>query len=156
LVSLESKPALVLLGAGVWLVLKDWRDLFPRWRNQQEHCRFALHLAGGRVRGRLPGLPFVAAACTLAVAAANAVSALTPNVAWRGHVLLRVEPVAALPVFHAVAVPASLALGLTAVSLYHRRRRAMWLAIVLLVVLGFIDELKGLDFEEAALSGALA
>jgi lysyl-tRNA synthetase, class II len=154
--SAESKPVLVILAAGTWLALKDWRDLFPRWRNQQVHCRFAPHLAGGRGRSRLPGLPAVAAAGTVAVAAVNAASALTPNVAWRGHLLLRVEPVAALPVFHAVAVPASLALGLTGVSLYHRRRRALWLAIALLVVLGVVDELKGLDFEEAALSAGLA
>jgi lysyl-tRNA synthetase class 2 len=59
-------------------------------------------------------------------------------------------------VFHAVAVPASLALGLTAFSLHRRRRRALWLAIALLLVLGVVDELKGLDFEEAVLSAGLA
>src|SRR6185437_7904513 len=73
---LESKALLVGVGLGVWLVAKDWRDLFPRWRNQQVHCRFAPHLAGGRGRSRLPGLPAVAALSTLAVAAVNAASAL--------------------------------------------------------------------------------
>ncbi len=154
--SLESRPIVVVLGIGIWLVLKDWRDLFPRWRNQQAHCRFALHVPGGRSRSYFPGLPGVAAASTLAVAAVNAASALTPNIGWRGRLLLHVEPVAALPVFHAVALPASVALGLTAVSLYQRRRRAVWLAIALLVVLGVADGLKGLDVEEAALSAGLA
>jgi lysyl-tRNA synthetase class 2 len=143
-------------GIGVWLVAKDWRDLFPRWRNTQTHRRFGVHLPEGTRLRRGIDLPTVAALATLAVAAVNAASALTPNVAWRGHVLLHVEPVAALPVFHAVALPASVGLGLTAVYLRRRRRRALLLAIGLLLVLGVADELKGLDFEEAALSGGLA
>src|SRR5262249_14400022 len=61
---------------GVWLVAKDWRDLFPRWRNQQTHRRFGFHLTEtSRLRFRLD-LPTVAAAATLAVAAVNAASAL--------------------------------------------------------------------------------
>jgi len=154
---LRSGDALaVVAGVGVWLVAKDWRDLFPRWRNTQTHRRFGFHLhVGSRIAWRLD-LPTVAATATLAVAAVNAASALTPNVGWRGHLLLRVEPVAALPIFHAVALPASVGLGLTAVYLYRRRRRALLLAIGLLLVLGVADELKGLDFEEAALSAGLA
>ena len=143
-------------GVGVWLVAKDWRDLFPRWRNKQTHRRFGLHLPGGaRLRFRLD-LPTVATGATLAVAVVNAASALTPNVAWRGHALLKIEPVAALPIFHAIALPASVGLALTAIHLRRRRRRALLIAIGLLVVLGVADELKGLDFEEAALSGSLA
>jgi lysyl-tRNA synthetase class 2 len=149
---------MVLAGAcaGAWLVIKDWRDLFPRWRNKQAHRRFGLHLPHGASPSRLPGLPTVAAAATLAVAAVNAASALTPTVGWRGHLLLSVEPVSALPVFHAIAVPASIGLGLTAISLHRRRRRALLVAVALLVVLGVADGLKGLDFEEAALSFAFA
>jgi len=141
---------------GTWLVAKDWRDIFPRWRNTQTHRRFGIHLpAHGRLRRGID-LPSVAALATLVVAAVNTASALTPNVAWRGHALLQTEPVAALPVFHAIAVPASIGLGLTAVYLRRRCRRALILAIVLLLLLGLADELKGLDFEEAALSAALA
>src|SRR5690349_187329 len=29
-----------IAGVGAWLIAKDWRDLFPRWRNQQTHRRF--------------------------------------------------------------------------------------------------------------------
>jgi lysyl-tRNA synthetase class 2 len=145
------------LGVGGWLVIKDWRDLVPRWRNTQAHRRFGLHLPHGTARcSRLPSLPTVAAAATLAVAAVNAASALTPTVGWRGHLLLTVEPVSALPVFHAIAVPASIGLGLTAVSLYHRRRRALLVAVALLLLLGVANQLKGLDFEEAGLSVCLA
>jgi lysyl-tRNA synthetase class 2 len=151
-----SDEALMLVGPAVWLVVKDWRDLFPRWRNTQVHRRFGCHLhAEPRLRRRLD-LPTVSAVAALAVAAVNAVSALTPNVGWRGHLLLRVEPVAALPIFHAVAIPASVALGLTAASLYRRRRRAMQLAIVVLALLAVVDVLKGLDVEEAVLSAGLA
>ena len=147
---------LVLGGVGAWLVVKDWRDLFPRWRNTQVHRRFGCHLhTRSRLRLRLD-LPTVAAAGALAVAAVNAVSAVTPNIGWRGHLLLRVEPVAALPIFHAVAIPASIVLGLTAASLYRRRRRAMRLAVVVLALLAVVDVLKGLDFEEAVLSAGLA
>jgi len=153
---LHDNGVLFALGLGVWLVIKDWRDLFPRWRNTQTHRRFGLHLPQGSRCSRLPSLPTVAAAATLAVAAVNAASALTPTVGWRGHLLLAVEPVSALPVFHAVAVPASIGLGLTAVSLYHRRRRALLVAIGLLLFLGVADQLKGLDFEEAGLSVGLA
>ena len=130
----------IVLGVlGAWLVAKDWRDLFPRWRNTQTHRRFGLHLPhGSRLRLRLD-LPAVAATATLVVAAVNAASALTPSISWRGHDLLRIEPVAALPIFHAVAFPASVALVLTAVYLARRRRRALWSRIGLLLVLGVAE-----------------
>lgn len=146
----------LVAGGGAWLVLKDWRDLFPRRRNTSIHSRFAVHRPAGMTLARRPGLPLLAALATLVVAVVNAASALTPNVAWRGRLLLQVEPISALPIFHAIALPASVALGLTALYLHRRRRRALLLAIGLLLVLGVADELKGLDFEEAALSGALA
>src|SRR5262249_29377384 len=93
---------------------------------------------------------------TLAVAAVNAASALTPDIAWRGHALLRIEPVAAIPVFHAVALPASVGLGVTAVYLRRRRRRALLVAVALLLMLGVADLRRGLDLEAAALSIGLA
>ena len=60
------------------------------------------------------------------------------------------------PDLSCVAFPASVALALTAVYLHRRRRRALLVAIGLLLVLGVADGLKGLDFEEAALSAGLA
>src|SRR5438309_215176 len=58
--------------------------------------------------------------------------------------------------FHALALPAGAALLLVAPYLRGRRRRAWQAAIVLMVALGAFDLLKGLDFEETALSWAVA
>jgi lysyl-tRNA synthetase class 2 len=80
----------------------------------------------------------------------NLASAVTPNIAWRSHLLLQVAPLQALRVSHAIAVPASLLLLATAPYLWRRRSGALHLAIVLLVALAALDLLKGLDVEEAA------
>ena len=145
------------LGAfGAWLVIKDWRDLFPRLRNTSIHSRFAVHRSAGALRSRRPGLPLVVSAATLLVAVVNAVSALTPNIAWRGKVLLQVEPISGVPIFHQIALPLSVGLGLAAVYLYRRRRRALFLAVVLLLGLAVLNVFKGLDVEEATLDVALA
>src|SRR5437867_386152 len=97
-------------------------------------------------------LPALAGAVAFAIGIVNLVSALTPNVAWRGHLLLQVMPVRAVPLFHSVAVPASVALIVCSFYLRRRRRRAWAVAFALLVALGTLDLAKGLDFEEALLS----
>jgi lysyl-tRNA synthetase class 2 len=74
---------------------------------------------------------------------------------WRGHLLLQVEPVEFVPLFHTLAVPASVALIVCASS-GRRRHRAWQAALALLVVLGALDLVKGFDFEEAALLFAVA
>jgi len=139
--------------AGAWLVIKDWRDLFPALRDTA--CwRLGIHRipAPLRERRRFERLPQLAAATALAVGAVNLASALTPNVAWRGHLLLQVEPVELVPLFHTLAVPASVALIVCAFYLGRRRRRAFHAALALLLGLAFLDLLKGFDFEEALLS----
>src|SRR3954453_2304511 len=88
-------------------------------------------------------VPRVAALGAGIVAAANLVSALTPNLADRARLLRHVEPVNVEPLFHALAVPAAAALGLTAIFLGKRRHRAWQLALVLLVALGAFNLLKG-------------
>jgi lysyl-tRNA synthetase class 2 len=112
------------------------------------------------IRPRPPGprlhLPALAAAVAFAVGVVNLASALTPNVAWRHHLLLRLEPVEVVPVFHTLAVPLSVALIVVAFYLRARRRRAWQLALGLLVALGLVAIVKGLDFEEAVLSWAAA
>jgi hypothetical protein len=55
-------------------------------------------------------VPAVAALVAAALGLVNLFSALTPNAHWRGHVLVQVEPIGAMHVFHALAVPASVAL----------------------------------------------
>jgi lysyl-tRNA synthetase class 2 len=93
-------------------------------------------------------VPPVAAAVAGAIALGSLASALTPNLAARAAVLPAV--------FHALAVPASAALGLTAIFLAKRRRRAWQLAFGLLVGLGAVHVLKGLDVEEASASWGAA
>jgi lysyl-tRNA synthetase class 2 len=98
----------------------------------------------------------LAALAAALVGLVNIASALTPNVHWRGHLLLEYEPVQAMRLFHALALPAGAALLLVAPYLRGRRRRAWQLAIVLMVALGMFDLLKGLDFEETAITWSVA
>jgi lysyl-tRNA synthetase class 2 len=82
----------------------------------------------------------------------NIASALTPNIRWRGHLLLGFEPVEAIRLFHALAFPAGIALLVVAPYLAKRRRRAWQTAIALMIALGLFDLLKGLDFEETIIT----
>ena len=102
------------------------------------------------------GLPAFAAAIAFAVGLVNLASALTPNIAWRHHLLLQLEPMEVVPIFHTLAVPLSIALVVVAFYLRARRHRAWRLGLGLMVVLGAVALLKGLDFEEALLSWAAA
>jgi len=146
----------VAVVAGAWLVIKDWRDLFPRLRNTSVHSRFAMHRKAGVLGAWRPGLPLVVAVVTFAVAIVNVASALTPNIAWRGKLLLGVEPIAGIPIFHDIALQLSCVLAIAGLYLYRRRRRAVHLAIGLLVLLAVVNIVKGLDVEEALLDTALA
>jgi lysyl-tRNA synthetase class 2 len=149
----HDRIPVALAAVAAWLVAKDWRDLFPHLRDTA--CwRLGIHRVPAplRERHRLERLPALAAAAALAVGAVNLASALTPNVAWRGHLLLKIEPVELVPLFHTLAVPASVALILCAFYLGRRRRRAWQVALALLLALGVLDVLKGFDFEESLLS----
>src|SRR5438067_6886096 len=101
-------------------------------------------------------LPAVAALGAAIVGLVNIASALTPNLRWRGHLLLGIEPVQAMRLFHALALPAGAALLLVAPYLLKRRRRAWQAAILLMLALGTFDLLKGLDFEETAITWGAA
>jgi lysyl-tRNA synthetase class 2 len=102
---------------------------------------------------RVPALSALAAAL---VGLVNIVSALTPNVRWRGHLLMNFEPVQAIRLFHALALPAGAALLLVAPYLWRRRRRAWQVAVLLMLALGLFDLLKGFDFEETAITWGVA
>ncbi len=106
-----------------------------------------------RLSRKLPVLAALAAALTGVV---NVASALTPNIRWRGHLLLAFEPVEAMRLFHALALPAGAALVLVAPYLLKRRRRAWQMALALMLALGLFNLLKGLDFEETAISWGTA
>ena len=100
--------------------------------------------------------PALAAIAAALVGLINVASALTPNIRWRGRLLLDVEPVEAVRLFHAFALPAGAALLLVSPYLLKRRRRAWQAAIGLMLVLGLLDLLKGLDVEETVLTWATA
>jgi lysyl-tRNA synthetase class 2 len=153
----NSVVPLVAAALGVSLVASDWRDMFPSKRDSAS-WRLGVHrrVAPLREARQSEGIASLAALLALAVALVNLVSALTPSIPSRARLLLQVEPLSALPVFHALALPAAAALALVAFSLGRRRRRAVHVAMLLLVVLGVVNLLKGLDVEEAALSFGLA
>jgi len=102
---------------------------------------------------RVPAFAAVAAAL---VGLVNIASTLTPNIRWRGHLLLEFEPVEAIRLFHALSLPAGAALLLVAPYLAKRRRRALQTAVALMIALGLFDLLKGLDFEETILTWGVA
>src|SRR5689334_2700217 len=97
-------------------------------------------------------IPTAAAVVAGALGIVNLLSALTPNAHWRGHVLLQIEPIGVMHVFHALAVPPSIALIVGAFYLRRRRRLAWQIAFGLLCGLALLDVAKGLDVEEAVLS----
>ena len=89
---------------------------------------------------RVPAFAAVAAAL---VGLVNIASTLTPNIRWRGHLLLEFEPVEAIRLFHALALPAGAALLLVAPYLAKRRRRALQTAVVLMLALGAVRPAQG-------------
>jgi lysyl-tRNA synthetase, class II len=102
---------------------------------------------------RVPAFAAVAAAF---VGLVNISSTLTPNIRWRGHLLLQFEPVEAIRLFHALSLPAGAALLLVAPYLAKRRRRALETAVALMIALGLFDLFKGLDLEESVLTWGVA
>ena len=100
--------------------------------------------------------PRLAAFAAALIGVINVASALTPLIRWRGHVLLDVEPVEAVRLFHAFALPTGLALLLVAPYLAKRRLRAWRVAVGLMLLLGVLDLLKGLDFEETLITWGVA
>ena len=110
---------------------------------------FSIHSVVKRV-------PIFAAIAAAFVGIVNIVSTLSPNIRWRGHLLLEFEPVEAIRLFHALALPAGVALLLVAPYLAKRRWRALETAVGLMLALGLFDLLKGLDFEETILTWGVA
>ncbi len=101
-------------------------------------------------------MPRLAALAAALVGLVNIASALTPNIRWRGHLLLDFEPVETIKLFHALALPTGAALLLVSPYLLKRRRRAWQAAILLMIALGLFDLLKGLDFEETTITWVTA
>jgi lysyl-tRNA synthetase class 2 len=136
--------------AGLWLIVKDWRDLTSH-RRDTAAWRLGLHRhpAPLRVFRRADPLPVIAALGCAAIAFAELNAALSPNVHWRGHLLTNARVMQQLRVFHELAIPAAALLLICAYYLLRRRRRALHLAIALLVALSIFSLLRGLAVEEA-------
>ena len=145
------------IGVGVWLIAKDWRDLFPAHRDTAA-WRLGLHVPMHPLRAvrRADPLPKLAAVSAALAGLVNLAAAAEPNIAWRNHLLLYVEPFEALRLTHAAAVPTSMLLLVTAPYLWRRRQGALRLALALLGGLTLLDLLKGLDVEAASGSVAAA
>jgi lysyl-tRNA synthetase class 2 len=154
---IEPGKGVVTLLLGGWLIAKDWPDLTPRGRDQAA-WRLGIHRRPHALRPMrcLDDVPTVAALATAAVGLVDLLSAVTPNISWRGRELIHLEPLGVMQQAHALAVPASVALIVTAYYLYRRRALALRLAVGLLVALTIFNVLKGLDFEEACLTAGCA
>ena len=156
--ALRPSASLVLAAiVSVWLIAKDWRDAIPALRDTGS-WRIGMHrrFAGLRQTRRSDGLPVIASLAALVAAGANIASALTPDVPARARLLVQLEPVVVPSLAHAAALLVGGALAVVGLYLLKRRRRALQCALVLLVVVGCLDVLKGLDVEEAVLSWACA
>jgi lysyl-tRNA synthetase, class II len=153
----DGHVAVAALFGGAWLVAKDWRDLVP---SQRDTAAWSLGLHARplplRVLRRAAVLPKLAALAAVLAGLVNLASAVTPGIQWRDHLLLEVAPLEALKISHAIAVPASMLLFVTAPYLWRRRQGALRLAVVVLVGLGILNLLKGLDLEEAGASFTVA
>lgn len=138
--------AVIFLTIGVRLIANGGDDLAartdakPRVKGERPGIRGASWLA--------PGAGLLAAAAGVA----NVVSALTPELTGRLTALESLAPSQLVLAAHAAVLPAGLALLALSFYLARGRRRALWLAVGLLTILGALDLLKGLDFEEAAVS----
>jgi lysyl-tRNA synthetase class 2 len=145
---------------GAWLFIKDWHDLFPS-RRDTAAWRIAPHrpprpLRPARRGDWLPSfagwLAAVAGVINIASVLSpvgRAASAITPVAQGRAHLLLSVLPEAVPRAAHALALPAGAALLVIARQLTQRRRRALTLAVAVLVIAGLLNLLKGLDLAEA-------
>ena len=153
----DGHIAAAALFGGVWLVAKDWRDLMPSQRDTAAWS-LGLHVRPLPFRAlrRAAVLPRLAALAAVLAGLVNLASAVTPGIQWRDHLLLQFAPLAALRISHAIAVPASMLLFVTAPYLWRRRQGALRLSVVVLVGLGVLNLLKGLDLEEAFASFAVA
>ena len=97
------------------------------------------------------------AACAVALAGLLTISsAVSPNLPWREHALLTVEPGSAMALGHVLAVAAGITLVWLAGGLLRGKRRAANATVVLLVTSAFLHMAKGLDYEEASVALALA
>src|SRR5436190_7722652 len=105
---------------------------------------------------RMAALRRIAAVATAVVGALSLLSAVTPDVPWRRHLLMAVEPGPIMALGHVLATLGGLALVYVGWGILRGRRRAVNVAIVVLAALALLHAAKGLDYEESALALTLA
>lgn len=111
--------------------------------------------------GRSPGslarrVPIAAATATALVGVVNVISALTIQLPGRLASVDRLAAGELVVTAHVLALPAGVLLMVLATYLAKRRRRALWATIMVLVVVGSLQMLDGLDVVEALASWTVA
>jgi phosphatidylglycerol lysyltransferase len=101
------------------------------------------------------GVRFVAL-LTAMMGIVNVISAITPSLSARIQVLERYSPLEIRHGSHLTAALAGFALLMLAGNLWRHKQTAWMLTIIVLGISSVSHLLKGLDYEEAILSGALA
>ncbi len=156
LVHVRYSAALALPAVGLWLIAKDWRDIFRSHRDTAS-WQLGLHRPVPPLRPvcRFDSLPALTAVLALLAATANGASAVFDG-AWRNDLFFQLRPLSSIPVFQTLALPTAAALALVALSL-HRRRRAAWVLAVTAFVAAGVFEATRHEFGDAAASfGAVA
>jgi lysyl-tRNA synthetase class 2 len=113
-------------------------------------------ILGWRRYERRPWVPLAAAAGVALAGVIDIVSAITPEITERLFRLERFVPSAVPRVASAGVAASGVVLLLIARGLARRKRRAWQIAVCLLVASSFLHMMKGLDYLEAVLTGALA
>lgn len=154
---IDRGALLALAAVGLYLMAKDWRDLFPGIRDTGAWS-VGLHRPPRPLRTawRAGWMPALTGWLVAAVGVVNIVSALTPSLPDRSRLLTSAVPAEVLIGAHALSLSAGVSLLVASVFLGRRRQRAVQLALVLLVTIGILDLAKGLDVEEALMSWSLA
>jgi lysyl-tRNA synthetase class 2 len=152
------KPVLALmLVPATWMLVKDWQDFIPSRRDtlawSASMHRRPRPLREARTAAWLPPL---AGLLAVIVGAVNVASTLTPDFSWRARLIRHALPDTVPLLAHAIAFPAGIALVVIGFYLARRRRRAWIVGVAILIAVGALNLLKGLDVEEAAASWALA
>ena len=101
-------------------------------------------------------IPALAGTVTALAGAINAGSVMSGDLPARARAMLAYAPAGEIRLAHAVALPAGLALLGVAWPLVRRRRRAVYVAIGLLVAVGMANIVRSLDLGLAALSWGVA
>src|SRR5690348_5476554 len=103
-----------------------------------------------------PTWRLAAAGSTGACGLLTVVSSVTDDLPGRHDLLVTIEPGPLMTLGHILALAAGLVLVYLARAILHRNRRALDVAIVVLVAVALLHIVKGLDYEEAAVALALA